>query len=229
MTVELHHGDARHLALKVQGPIHCIVTDPPYGQAHQSNFAKTERGKRFTREIEGDHDLDEALALFSEVMFPLVDQLAEAADVYVFTSWKVYPAWRELMEDFKPLEVVNTLIWEKGWPGLGDLDHNWPFSFEMILYMKKGLREIKNRRSSVLAIDRQHTSAHIHPSEKPVELIQALLEQSTLPGELVVDPFAGSGSTLVAAQRLGRRAIGFEKDESYHRDASARLTQPALF
>lgn len=227
--IDYRHGDARELAPTVEEPIHCIITDPPYGVGHQSGFAKTEAGKKLTRKIHNDEDPAIALELFYDVMTPLIYRLAEDADLYVFTSWKVYPDWVEAVSLLgNGIRVENVLVWVKGWPGLGDLDHNWPFSYELIIYAKRGNRPIKARRSSVLTYDRPATSKHIHPTEKPVELLQELIEQSTNPGELIVDPFAGSASTLAAAERLGRRAIGFELDDEHYRRASERLSQPTI-
>ena len=229
MSIELLHGDARELAAQVDQPIHCIITDPPYGVGHQSGFAQTEDGKKLTRKIANDEDPAVALELFYDVMTPLAARLTPNADLYIFTSWKVYPAWVEAVSLLDPaINVANTLVWDKGWPGLGDLVHNWALSFELIIYAKKGSRKIKNRRSSVLTYDRMATNKHIHPTEKPVELLMALLEQSTEPGDLVVDPFAGSGSTLAACERMGRRALGFEIDDEHYRRASERLSQPTF-
>jgi site-specific DNA-methyltransferase (adenine-specific) len=63
----------------------------------------------------------------------------------------------------------------------------------------------------------------LHPMQKPLKLMEALISLTTQPGQLVLDPFAGSGSTLVAAHRLGRRSIGFEVDPEYCATAERRL------
>lgn len=65
-----------------------------------------------------------------------------------------------------------------------------------------------------------------HPTQKPIDLLRMLIEQYTLPGEIVLDPFAGSGSTLKAAQITRRRALGFEKDKTYYTQALAWLQSP---
>jgi site-specific DNA-methyltransferase (adenine-specific) len=68
----------------------------------------------------------------------------------------------------------------------------------------------------------------LHPTQKPIEIIAPLIEYSCSPGGVVLDPFMGSGSTLVAAQMLGRRAIGIEREEKYCELAVKRLRQQAL-
>ena len=67
-----------------------------------------------------------------------------------------------------------------------------------------------------------------HPCEKPAPLLQHMIETSTRPGALILDPFAGTGSTLIAAQSLGRRAVGVEREEKYCEVIATRLSQGAL-
>ncbi len=219
------HGDSRVLGATITQPIHMILTDPPYGVAHLSGFAQTADGKRFVREIEGDADVDRALALFSEVMAPLVAASAEQCEMYVFCRWSMIGAWSDAISKLVPFEVKNVLIWDKGWPGLGDLEANWAYTWEAIIYAKKGRRPIKNRRSSIISVDRTLHAQMIHPTQKPVALLETLIEMSTNRGDLIVDPFSGSGSTVVAASNLGRIGLGIELDEFYIARSRQRLQQ----
>jgi site-specific DNA-methyltransferase (adenine-specific) len=72
-------------------------------------------------------------------------------------------------------------------------------------------------------LDWEYSGNQLHPTQKPVQPLKTLIEAFTQPGDVVLDPFCGSGSTLVAAQELGRRFIGIELDEQHHRTASNRL------
>lgn len=69
----------------------------------------------------------------------------------------------------------------------------------------------------------------LHPTQKPTEILRPLIEYSTAPDGLVLDPFAGSASTLFTARLLGRRAIGIEANEEYCEKAAERLSTPDLF
>lgn len=221
------HGDSRNIASILLGPIHCIITDPPYGIAFESNSAELPSGKRFTEAIVGDNDLNEALNLFDHVMTPLVAKLADDADVYVFTKWIILQHWIEAVNALG-LKVANVLVWDKGTPGMGDVMGNWGNSHELIIYAKKGRRAVRERRSSIISVDRVDNKTHIHPTQKPVDLIEILVRMSTSPGDLVVDPFSGSGSTVVACKNLDRNCIGIEIDEQYIKPSRERLSTPSL-
>lgn len=239
MTVHPVNADSRHyfdtfadLLWDQHGKINAIITDPPYGVDFQSGFAATEKGKEYTKKIEGDLDLVNALALFTDVMHKLFPHLADEAEIYVFTQWTVMAHFRQVIDVVGAtygVEVKNCLVWEKGWPGLGDLAANWPFSFELILYAKKGRRAIPSRDCSVIAIDRVPSGKMIHPTEKPVALIKRLLEMSTNPGDLVVDPFAGSFAVADACNTTGRRCIAVEKDPDHFERGRRRLAANDLF
>lgn len=80
---------------------------------------------------------------------------------------------------------------------------------------------------SVIPVRSCHGHAQ-HPTQKPVGIVGPLVENSSQPGDLVLDPFMGSGSTLVAAKELGRRAVGIEIEEQYCEVAARRLDQQVL-
>lgn len=224
-TQSIWHGDAQHLTHSLPEPIHCLVTDPPYGVDYRSRRAITGDGKKFVEDVANDKDLKGAVDLFHQVMAPILPKLADDADLYVFTRWDIVDVWMDAVRTLPGIEYKMLLIWEKGIPGMGDIDSNWGCGHELILYCKKGRRDVAYRRSGVIHVDKVHASRIIHPTEKPVPLLEVLIGMSTDEGDLVVDPFSGSGSTAVAAQRLGRSCIGIESNERYVSASRGRLTE----
>lgn len=135
-----------------------------------------------------------------------------------------------------PLRLGGTaqLIWAKHKVGMGDLASPWGPEHEVITfgahYKSRANREqaggrlaARLRRGSVIEVRRRNSGILRHPTEKPVLLMAQLIESSTVRGDLVVDPCAGSGSTLVAAILEGRRAFGVEIDRKYIELAVTRI------
>ena len=122
-------------------------------------------------------------------------------------------------------DLRQTLVWVKDAFVLGHSDYH--YQHEPILYGYKPIPEGEGRlgrgaarwygdnaQASVLAVDRPKVNAD-HPTSKPVELIERCLHNSTRRGDVVFEPFAGSGSTLIACERLGRSCRAVEIDPRY--------------
>lgn len=212
-NVTLFHGDCLKLA-DVWTGADVLVTDPPYGMSWQSGQRK---GPKLAT-IAGDAttDLrDEALAAWGAVKPGIV-----------FGTWRVAP----------PVGERQRLIWHKAsTPGMGDLRMPWGTAHEEIHVIGTGWdREAtKQKRSgSVITTNEVRGGAHGaenqtgHPTPKPVPLMEALIQRC--PPGTIADPFAGSGSTLIAARNLGRHAIGVELEERYCEIIAKRLAQGAL-
>lgn len=227
-TNKIIFGDSRLFIPKIRTPVNCLLTDPPYGMDFQSNNTRLPESKKFATKINADDDLEAALALFDEVMELTIPKLADDAEIYVFTAWHVLDSWMPLLRSYPGLTLKMMLIWDKGYPGLGDLEGNWGCGHEVILYLKKGRRLLPYRRSGIIHVDKIASGKNIHPTEKPVALLERLIEMSTKPGDLILDPFSGSGSTSVAAQRLGRNSLAFENDERWIEPSRKRLEELPL-
>lgn len=214
---QIWHGDSRDLCKKFKpGRVDCIITDPPFGVDNQSNSSVTEVGKKYARKIANDESPEVAIATFKGVMEVLLPATAPDSDMYVFTSYQVLSEWLVMTDDFLgPFGYKRKaiLVWEKNGPGMGDLD-SWGMGSEFILFFKKGRRPSSDtRRNNVLHYPQLRPHQLIHPHEKPLPLLQALIKHSTNRGDLIVDPFGGSGSLGRASAEIGRSSVCVEYDE----------------
>ena len=233
MRSEVIHGDAREVlpSLELQ-PINCLLTDPPYGVDFQSTYGKNEEDRElYQRKIADDHDVQDAIESFHETMQLVIPRMADECEIYVFSQWQVSPEWQHYLGGLGEhgIELRQLLIWEKGYPGIGDVRYNWGCGHEFIYYLKKGKRPVPYRRSGILHVDKVRPGTNLHPTQKPTALLKILIEYSTNEGDFVFDPYAGSGSTCVAAQETGRIGVGIEIEEQYAKSANARLSQGGLF
>jgi DNA modification methylase len=204
-SVTLYHGDCREIDLPARS-VDLLIADPPYGINWKS------RGQH--ERIHGDRDNE----WVKEAMRHNLKALRIHRHFYVFGP--------DVVSDLTVCPSVE-LIWDKGRMGAsGSADIPWSPGHERITFAmyspfkshrNTGAGAVRLRRSSVLKIPKQNNGrgSLTHPNEKPVELIRVMVEASSQFDETVFDPFAGSGSTLVAALLEGRKAIGIEMDEKY--------------
>jgi site-specific DNA-methyltransferase (adenine-specific) len=203
-----------------------LVTDPPYGMDYQSNFPKGGP----TEKVRGDKTTQERDDLLDRWFGGWNGAITQAdfrfdRPAIVFGTWRSpHPSW--------PLRQL--VIWHKGdRPGMGDLSLPWGPSHEDIYILggmgaghwtgKRGPSVIRARTREGNAKN-SHVE-HGHPTPKPVLLMQDLISHTV--GEVIIDPFAGSGSTLVAARLLGRRSIGIEMERKYADGAARRIERIA--
>jgi site-specific DNA-methyltransferase (adenine-specific) len=202
-------GDCRdpQIIASVPAGYGLLATDPPYGINHRSNW-----GGRPA--IAGDDGSIDWLTVLGEWAAPAGSHdygLANSRHVYVFGY-----DHRDLAE---PLRCGATapLVWDKILMNQGDLAEAWGTTHEPIAFgvhrkrpsdraSGRGSLAARLRKGSVLRYQRPNGNTR-HPHEKPVPLMADLIESSTLRGDLVVDPCAGSGSTGVAAVLEGRRCF----------------------
>lgn len=199
-----------------------LCTDPPYGVRWNSgNHRKQPFG-----ELVGD----DGSVNWPEVLGRWARRVATHRHVYVFGYTS-----EQLTEPLK-LGPTAEIIWDKAMRGLGNLENPWGPQHERILFgvssanpkhggdKRMGGMTARMRKGSVIRVQRANaTAVNRHPTEKPVALMAQLIESSTVRGDLVVDPCAGSGSTLVAAVLEGRRAWGVEIDRRYAELAVERV------
>lgn len=177
-----------------------MVSDPPYGMAYQSGWNASSN----VANDETPAARDWALELWG------------GKPALIFGRWSVP----------RPASSRELLIWDKGdWPGMGDLSLPWGPSTEEIYVLGSGF--VGKRRGQIVRDPKRPKAGGHHPTEKPIGLMEILI--AACPPGVIVDPFMGSGTTLVAAKNLGRRALGIELEEKYCEIAVKRLAQQTLF
>ena len=197
--VTLYRGDCREI-LPTLGKVGTLVTDPPYGMEFRSNHRTVK------------HD---AIANDGEE-WPM--QLAVTLPVE--HSRYVFCRWDNLQAVPKPKSMVT---WVKNNWSMGDLEHEHARQTEVALfYPGPGHFFPTGRPTDVISAPR--TGNEHHPTEKPVQLMRAVLRWTA---GTVCDPFMGSGTTGVAAVKLGRKFIGIEIDERYFEIACKRIEAAA--
>ncbi len=213
---QLHLGDCLDILQKLPDKsIDCIVTDPPYGINYKSLSHKLP-----LRSIANDKR--EAYKLLDDTLALVYDKLKPNSHIYIFTNWQAYHSMAEVVKKY--FNLKNVLIWEKNSNTRGDLKGNYGYKHEMIMYAHKGRRFLNGRRDgNILKFNKVPSAWMLHPTEKPIELLEYLIQKSTNMGETVLDMFAGSGSTLVAAKNVGREYIGIELEKAWHDVAQKRL------
>ena len=212
--INLMQGDCLERMKDIpDGSVDMILTDPPYGMDFQSNFRKQKHKK-----IENDSDLTWLDIWCSELYRVSSNNSAH----YVFCSFHNIEKFKTSLQ--KKFKIKNVLIWEKNNTSMGDLKADFAPKYEMIIFLQKGRRFINGKRDpNILKFSR--TGNKLHPTQKPVDLLQYLLEKFSDHNQNVFDPFMGSGSTGVACVNTGRNFIGIELDEEYFNIASERIKQ----
>ena len=229
-AVTLYHGDCLDVLADLSGPFDAVVTDPPYASGTRTEASKSSSGAmlRAGRFHDRPLDLDQMTTTGFVWLLRAVGQwarreLVDGGSFLSFIDWRQWPNLVGAIETAN-LRVQGMVVWDKGHFGMGN---GFRSQHELVCHASKGVPTIYNKGfGNVLKFPRQE--AVDHPSPKPEGLMSRLIEVTTPPGGTVVDPFAGSGTTLRAAKNCGRRAIGVELDERYCEVAARRLAQETL-
>ena len=212
--MKLLNGDCLELMKELpSGSVDLVLTDPPYGMDFQSHFRKEMYSK-----IGNDKVLDWLESYVDECFRILKDNTA----VYFFCSWHNVDIFKQAIE--KKFKIKNILIWEKNNTSMGDLKGSYAPKYEMIIFAHKG-RKLLNGFRYADVIKANRTGNKLHPTEKPVDLLELFIKNSSDENAIVFDGFMGSGSTGVACVNTNRDFIGIELDENYFNIAKKRIEE----
>ena len=200
--------------------IDLIIADPPFG----IDFDKAEGvGKSHASVYPISDDEFTIMDMMDKAFAQMFRVLKDDRHAYIFYGCQHYDTILKLLRKhgFDVHDRPN--IWDKLSGGFPSQSINFTSSYEPFFFCTKGRRKLNGTPRDVFPIKRVPPQRKIHPTEKPTELLRTLVKLSSLPGEKVLDPFAGSGSTLVAARELNRVGIGIELDTKYHANIVNRL------
>lgn len=198
--------------------IDLIVTDPPYLMNYKTNRRK-QKDHDFCKPIKGDNDEQLIKDFIKESYRVLKNNTA----FYMFCSSNKIDFFKSETEK-AGFKVKNIIVWIKNNWTAGDLQASFGKQYEFIILANKGRAKFNGKRiSDVWEFDRVAGKKQVHQNEKPVDLIKQCIEKHSNEGELVMDPFMGSGTTGVACRELNRSFMGAEIDENYYKMAKDRI------
>lgn len=228
----IYHGDSLEVMKGLApGSANAVITDPPYcsgaateagrgGATHQGLRSETMRSGRFDW-FDADNMTTSGLTwLLRSVAVESGRLMARDGSLLAFCDWRMAFAVGPAMES-AGFRLRNLLVWDKGSFGCGT---GFRPRHEMVLHLTRRKPAFHAANvGNVISAKRVTSKNRDHPTEKPVDLIADLIRVVCPPSGLVLDPFAGSGTTLVAALSLGRKAIGIEASEAYCEIAAKRI------
>lgn len=198
--------------------IDMILTDPPYLIDYKSGRRKKENQfEKILNDIDS-HDL------IKETIKESHRVLKDDTAVYMFCSWHHIDFFKNEFEKY--FKLKNIIVWNKNNHGSGDLKAAYAPKHEFILYGHKGRSLFRDKRiPDVIDCAKVSGSKMTHPTEKPVALLEKFILHNTDSGDIILDPFSGTGSSALAAVDTGRKFIGFELDETYCDIANNRISE----
>lgn len=207
--IQLYKGDCiKGMQLLKEGSVDAVITDPPYGIGYESKTGvKVKNDKR----------------PYIWFLHEAYRVLKDGGSACVFCRWDVEQDFRRAME-LAGFIVKSQIIWDKMYHGMGDTKAQWSPSHELILFGIKGKFAFPGGRPpDVLHVPKVPSAHMVHPTKKPVALIEQLISATTKKGDTILDPFAGSGSAAIAAINTERGYIGYEIDNEYYNIAKKRI------
>lgn len=203
-SVTLYHGDALGILPQVvqRESVHLAVVDPPFSMPAQQYAGRTVTTRRKWS------DTSVLSAWWGLVMDAVAPLVRPDGHLLVFCDDAAYAVFYPAIYARWP--NLSCLTWDKTVSGMGTA---WRSSSELIIAARgNNAHWSGGAKGSVLRHKPVHRSRRVHQVDKPESLLRELIADTTPAGGLVLDPFAGGGSTLTASRHLGRRAIGVELD-----------------
>ena len=210
---KLINGDCINILndiIKTGNKVDLIVTDPPYKTTSRGSSGGTGgmlKDQLFKDGMVFKHNDVE----FSDWLSVLFEILKDGGHAYIMTNNKNLKNMLIAIED-AGFNIFKTLVWAKN---TAITNMYYMDSHEYIIFCRKGKSQKINNCGTKSVLNFDNPREKLHPTEKPVDLMKVLIDNSSSEGEIVLDPFMGSGSTGVACMQSNRNFIGIEIDENY--------------
>lgn len=217
----LYCGDARDILPRLQ-PVDLILTDPPYlvsKGGYASNLQLDGGFGGWMKEYGNQGDIVDCDLEFSDWLPLAFAALTGQAQAYFMTNGRNLKAMQQAAED-AGFRLHTVLVWDKR-AALPNKYYQNVTEFALFMFKGKAFTIADPASKNLVSIFQRDESQH--PTEKPVELMSFWLRNSSKAGDLICDPFMGSGTTGVAALREGRRFVGIEKDLTHFATACRRI------
>lgn len=211
MNQIIEGNSADVLANVPQGAIDLVVTDPPYLVNYRD---------RSGRSLRNDDNPSGVMPVFA----PMARAMKPNSYAICFAGWSALPQFTAAWE-MAGLRIVSQIVWQKQYASRKGFTE---YRHESAYVLAKG-NPAKPQHPLPSVMDWVYSGNHRHPTEKAVEVIAPLIRCFSKPGDLVCDPFSGSGSTSVAAALNKRRYLGIDIDAAHVATAKARLAGVARY
>lgn len=198
------------------GTVDLVVTDPPYLMNYRSNRRVKQEKFDYIQNDKDSHGLIQSF--LSECYRVMKNDTA----IYMFCSWHHIDFFKQEFEKY--FKLKNIIVWNKNNHGSGDLKGAYAPKHEFVLYGHKGRALFKEKRiPDVIDCAKIASPKLTHPTEKPQELLEIFIKNNSDEGNIVLDGFAGTGSTCIASLKNNRKFIAFETVREYVEIANQRL------
>ena len=206
--------------------VDAVITDPPYFLSMGHAGSKENAFNTNSDQVNSNRtfgDLAIAKPFYKQLFQEFRRVLKPEGHFYFFTDWRGYAFYFPIMAEELP--VRNLIVWDKK-SGPGSY---YTFAHELIIFGTSAPKLLHKGGTNVWRLPAFSSGAaktdgtKVHPTQKTVEIISKMIEDSTEPGAIVLDTFMGSGTTAVACLKTGRNFIGFELNERYHAIAQQRI------
>lgn len=228
-SVTLWHGDCREvLADMAERSVDCVITDPPYSdRTHEMTRSNSNGAKRHgNRVLSGSFGFN---SITAEALSAILSDAGRVSRRWVVANLDYRHAFA--FQDSPPegLRLLRVGVWVKTNPNPQISGDRPAQGWEAIGYMHRAdVRPAWSGGGRAANFVMPNAQNHGHPTTKPLDMVRQFVQWFTEPGDTILDPFAGSGTTLRAAIDEGRRAIGVELYEPYCELIAKRLAQGVL-